>query len=97
MSGLDIEELRAVARGWYDQNVELIQERDRVWRENQELRAMARRAVDIAWGRALMDQSVPSSKIVDEIIMAARGIAAPPKTERLCSEWANACDQEEGA
>lgn len=77
-----MEELRINCRLWYDQNIDLIRQRDQIWRENQDLRAMARRAIDIAWGRALEDGSVPSSKIVDEIIGAARGLALPPGGNR---------------
>jgi hypothetical protein len=35
----EIERLRKICKGWYDQNTDLIQQRDKVWRENQQLRA----------------------------------------------------------
>jgi len=74
-----LEELTINCRQLYDQNIDLIAQRDQIWRENQDLRAIARRAVDLAWRRAIEDGGAsPSSKIVDEIIAAARGLALPP-------------------
>ena len=46
----EIERLRADCKGWYDQNVNLIEQRDKVWEENKSLRSNNERL------RAEMDQ-----------------------------------------